>query len=255
MEERFPINPDVTDGSTPGIRVADTDWPRVTAEVAAGAIGILPVGAASKAHGPHLPMNTDLLQAEWLAGALIRRVRALVWPTLGYGFYPAFTDYPGSISVGENTFADLAADILEGIRGAGVTRALVVNTGISTIAPLEAAIAHTAGFDALTLVNVYEGPRFRAAQKRLETQPRGGHADEIETSIMLAIAPSRVDMSRAEAWASRPVSGRFNRSDPEAPGYSPNGIYGDPTLATVDKGRQLLDAMLEDVVAALESED
>jgi creatinine amidohydrolase/Fe(II)-dependent formamide hydrolase-like protein len=57
-------------------------------------------------------------------------------------------------------------------------------------------------------------------------------------------------MSRATAWADRPLSGRLSRDDPASPGYSPSGVYGDPTLASADKGRQLLGAMLEDVLAA-----
>lgn len=234
-----------------GLRVADTTWPAVEARASGGAVGILPVGAASKAHGRHLPMNTDWLQVEWLAGQLLRRADVLVWPTLGYGHYPAFTDYPGSTSLSEATFIAIVAELLGSIRRAGVTRCLVLNAGVSTIAPLETAVRVMKGFAVLRIANLYSGAGFRAAEHAVRQQARGGHADEIETSIMLAIAPEVVDMSCAEACVARAIRGRFDRADPGSPNFSPDGVYGDPTLASVEKGARLCDAMLADTLSVL----
>jgi creatinine amidohydrolase len=234
-----------------GLLVADAAWPMVADRAARGAIGVLPVGAAGKAHGRHLPMNTDWQQAQWLTEMLIRKADVLVWPILGYGHYPAFTDYPGSTSLREATFRETVVEILGGIQSAGVVRCLILNTGISTISPLRAAMERVSGFDGLSLVNVYQGAQFRAVQQSLEEQPFGGHADEIETSIMLAIAPDKVDMTLAEAAVERRIRGRFHRLDAHSPNYSPSGAYGDPTLASAEKGRRLLSAMLADVLAVL----
>jgi creatinine amidohydrolase len=201
---------------TPGIRVARVSWPVLEAQLIRGAVAVLPVGAASKEHGRHLPMNTDLVQAEWLANRLLQQANVAVWPTVGYGYYPAFVDYPGSTSLTKTTFTDLVVEILGAIRHAGAQRVLLLNTGISTIEPLEAAIGR-------------------------------------ETSIMLAIAPEKVDMSRAVACSGAVIHGRLQRADPRTPGYSPSGVYGDPTLASADKGHRLVDAMLADVLAEFES--
>lgn len=240
--------------STKGIRVADSAWPLVAERLAAGAMGLLPIGAASKAHGRHLPMNTDQLQAEWLATQLLTRANVVAWPTVSYGYYPAFVDYPGSTSLDEETFVSLVVDILHAMRHGGARQALIINTGISTIAPLEMAIERARGFQALQLMNVYSGPAFLATEKALREQRRGTHADEIETSIMLAIAPERVDMAQAEACADRDITGTLNRIDPHAANYSPSGVYGDPTLASVEKGQQLLAAMLADAQAIIDNE-
>ena len=196
-------------------------------------------------------MNTDWLQAQWLAEMLIARANVLVWPTLGYGYYPAFTDYPGSTCLGQATFTDMVAEILAGIGSTGIARCLILNTGISTIPPLRSAMEQVSGFRRLTLLNVYQGRRFRAVQQGLEEQPFGGHADEIETSLMLAIAPQKVAMRFAEPAVACRLSGRFDRTDPSSANYSPSGSYGDPTLASSEKGRRLLAAMLADVLAAL----
>lgn len=225
----------------------------VAERLAAGAMGLLPIGAASKAHGRHLPMNTDQLQAEWLVTQLVTQANVVVWPTLSYGYYPAFVDYPGSISLGEETFVSLVVDILNAMQHGGARQALIINTGISTIPPLERAIERAPGFQSLKLMNVYNGPAFLATEKAIREQRRGAHADEIETSIMLAIAPERVDMTKAEACADRDITGTLNRTDPHAANYSPSGVYGDPTLASVDKGQRLLAAMLADLQAMIES--
>jgi creatinine amidohydrolase len=239
----------------PGLWLASAAWPQVAERLAAGAPALLPVGAACKQHGPHLPMHSDWLQAEWLARALAERASVVCWPTLGYGYYPAFTDYPGSISLSVETFTALVGEILAGIRAAGATRCLVLNTGISTIAPLRQAIQGASGFGALELANVYAGPAYRREEGVLREQLRGSHADELETSILLAIAPEQVAMGRAQDCSSRELHGAFSRSDRSSPGYSSSGVYGDPRLASAAKGRRLLEAMLQDLLTALQRLD
>lgn len=221
------------------------------ARLDSGATAILPVGAECKEHGPHLPMNTDYLQARWLAASVVQQADVVVWPVLGYGYYPGFVDYPGSCSLSRATFSATVADIVSGIGQAGARRVRILNTGLSTIEPLQQVIEQAVGFKSIVLLNVYDGRHYRAAAMETQQQARGGHADELETSIMLAIDPDRVDMRKAVACIERPIQGRFNRSDPQAPNYSPSGVYGDPTLASADKGRRLLCAMIADIVEAL----
>jgi creatinine amidohydrolase len=227
----------------------------VERRVTAGAIAVLPVGAACKAHGPHLPMNSDFLQAEWLAAALVQRADVLVWPTVSYGYYPAFTDYPGSVSLTRETFQCMVQEILGEIRRAGARAVLILNTGISTIEPLKAAAGDMTEAMRIELANVYAGPRCRRVTEAIEEQPRGGHADELETSILLAIGREHVALDKAETWTppAMAISGPFSRSDPDNPRFSPSGVWGDPTLASEDKGRRLLAAMVDDLCAAVEA--
>ena len=56
-------------------------WDEVARRIHDGAVAILPIGAAAKQHGFHLPLNTDRIQAEWLAARLAGRIDALIWPT------------------------------------------------------------------------------------------------------------------------------------------------------------------------------
>src|SRR4030043_907645 len=65
---------------------------------------LIAIGARTKEHGPHLPLNTDYLMAEYLKDRVLREVPVAVLPTLEYGYYPSFLEYPGSISLGAETF-------------------------------------------------------------------------------------------------------------------------------------------------------
>ena len=198
-------------------------------------------------------MAADQLQAEWLVERLVESRDVVVWPTLSYGHYPAFVDYPGSISLSRATFVAAAAEIVQGITAAGATQVVILNTGISTIGPLTEVVKGAADGVLVQLVNVYAGPHLAEAESAVIEQPWGGHADELETSILLVIAADQVDMRRAEPAATRIGNGVFNRREPDAPNYSPTGVNGDPSLANRDKGERLLRAMLRDVLEAIDA--
>ena len=82
-------------------------------------------------------------------------------------------------------------------------------------------------------------------------QIRGGHADEIETSIMLAIDKSKVNLDLAETNIEIKQPPPFNRNYKEQPNCLPSGVYCDARLATKEKGSLLLKAVLADVLATL----
>jgi creatinine amidohydrolase len=224
-------------------------WDEVSSRIGNGAAAILPIGAGAKQHGFHLPMNTDRIQAEWLAARIAGRIDALIWPTVAYGYYPAFVEYAGSSSLSAPVFEAMIQEIATGIIGFGCRALFVLDTGISTLAPVERALARLAFGDVLHL-KIHEGPRYRSAAVELAEQDHGSHADELETSLMLALAPDLVNMSRAEASPALKTEtpGRLTPLDTSSPNYSRSGSYGDPTLATRAKGEILLAAMVDDLI-------
>ena len=237
-----------------GFYISDQTWKEVQTAIDAGMTAVLPVGAEAKEHGLHLPMNTDLLQAKWLTDRLIERYPVAVWPVISYGFYPAFTDYPGSCSLSRGTFLHMVEQILNSILSAGSPRIVVINTGISTIDPIEEAIGRCNSPTEVTLANVYQGPHYESVVQRCTEQIRGGHADEVETSIMLVCAPHRVRMDKAEAQLVPMLKGPFNRDDSDRSNYSPSGVYGDPRLASFEKGEVLLEAIFRDISQLFEQQ-
>jgi len=228
--------------------IEQLSWDEVARRIENGAAAILPIGAGAKEHGFHLPMNTDRIQAEALAAHLADSLDALIWPTVTYGYYPAFVEYAGSGSLSASVFESVISEIVTAIAGFGCRALFVLDTGVSTRAPVDRALARLGAFNVRHL-RIHEGPRYRRAAAELAEQSHGSHADELETSLMLALAPELVNMARAEASpaANGETAGPLTPRDPSSPNYSRSGSYGDPTLATPAKGETLLAAMVEDL--------
>jgi creatinine amidohydrolase len=143
-----------------------------------------------------MPMATDQVFADYFARVLAENIDALIWPTLTYGAYPAFVAYAGSISLNDQTFTALVTEIADAIIDFGAKSLFILDTGLSTIAPFDAAIPASRHPSRVRHITVFRGPHFLATARDLMRQPYGSHADEIETSLMLAIAPELVDMTR-----------------------------------------------------------
>lgn len=230
----------------------DMTWNAVTRRLEAGAFAILPIGAVAKQHSRHLPMRADALQAEWLAARLAERVPALVWPTLNYGHYPAFAAYSGSCSLSASVFEAVIGELAASLLGYGARGVVLIDTGLSNLAPIVRAIAKVDHAQRVLHLKIYGGPRYRDAVFRLATEVYVGRADELKTSCLLAIAPDLVTMDCAEVGLLGPTApGPLQNVDPSGANFSASGGLGDPTRASAAKGRMLLAAMVEDMVAAV----
>lgn len=236
-----------------GVFLADLTWPQAEQALRPETVVVIPLGAAAKEHGPHLKLKTDWLQADYLARRVAERAGVVVAPTVTYSYYPAFAEYPGSISIRRETARDLIVDACTSLARFGPRRFYALNTGISTLQPLADA-ATALGHAGIVLR--YTDPRSSAAdlEGRLARQEGGTHADEVETSRMLYIAPDTVDMTKA-VKDFRPSTGPGGLTrDPNRPGvYSPTGAWGDPTLATAEKGRAFTEAAVESILAEIEA--
>ncbi len=211
-------------------------------------VALLAVGARTKEHGPHLPLKTDYIMAEYLKDRVAREVPVVVLPTLEYGYYPSFLEYPGSVSVGEETFKNTVVDICRSVGRHGIRKFYVLNTGISTLAPLQAASEELARAGlTMTFLNLLETDK--TLPPGLLKEEGGTHADEAETSMLLYIAPDLVDMSKAvKDYDPRPGRKGLTRDPNGAGTYSPSGIWGDPTLATKEKGRIIVEKTIVEIV-------
>ncbi|MBX9946269.1 MAG: creatininase family protein [Reyranella sp.] len=212
-----------------GVWLEDLTWPEARARFDSGAVVVVPVGAAAKAHGPHLPLKTDALTARALAQRLLERLPVVAAPVVGFGFYPAFTAFAGSQHLSADTFKAMMRELIGGFAAHGVRRIAILNTGVSTEAPLD----ELAGERDDTLV--LHMRRLGGAADRLFDRLDGGHADERETSVMLALEPRGV---------------RMDRLAPEGD-FAATGGTGDASRATAFKGERLLAARVDDMVAAL----
>ena len=217
------------------------------------AVVMIPLGARTKEHGPHLPLNNDWIMAEYLAKRVAAEAPIAVMPTLQYGYYPSFLEYTGSVSLGFETFKELVKDVCVSMAGYGVRKFYVLNTGVSTARALGPASEELRerGIEMRFTDILASGER---AEEGVSEQEGGTHEDEMETSMMLYIDPDVVDMSKAVKDYD-PTGGRGLTRDPEniGPKYSPTGVFGDPTFATAEKGRIAVEARVAFIVDELKA--
>ena len=107
-------------------------WPEAKARFDADAIVVIPIGAQSKEHGHHLPLNTDFLLATELTARVVAELPVVAAPVISFGYYPAFRHYPGSQHLKAETFIALLRDLIEGFINQGVKNIAIINTGVST---------------------------------------------------------------------------------------------------------------------------
>lgn len=232
-----------------GVKLELLNWVEAEQYFAADPVIVIPLGAAAKEHGPHLPLNNDAIIAAWLADEIMRRLPVVVAPLINASFYPAFTEYPGSISLRIETARDLIVDTCNSLAGFGLSRFYVLNTGLSTLRPLAEVgqlLDPPVRFDYLDL-----DAALSDLPAGLLQQEYGSHADEHETSLMLHIAPQLVDMSRAVDDGAE-GEGRLTRKRGQGT-WSASGVYGQATLASAEKGRTIAEVLLRHCLDKVES--
>jgi creatinine amidohydrolase len=229
-----------------GILLEDLTWQEAEDVLRPDTIIVVPIGAAAKEHGPHLQLKTDWLLAEYFKREILNRSEVVVAPTVNYHYYPAFVEYPGSVTLRLETARDLIADICGSLARHGPRKFYALNTGVSTVMPLEltAQVLAANGIrfhytDILKLI--------RDVEAELK-QEEGG----IETSMMLYIARSTVDMSKAVKEYHPSQETGLTRDPKGAGAYSASGIYGDATLATWEKGRTLVRAIVNGILGEIQ---
>jgi len=235
-----------------GIVLGDLTWQQAEAVLGPQTIVVIPLGAGSKEHGPHLRLDNDARSAQYYTGRVLESADVVVAPTIPYHYYPAFLEYPGSTHLSFDTARDLVVDVVRSLANYGPRRFYVLNTGVSTTGPLEASAQVLAREGILlryTDIIAVGGDEV----KRIEEQARGTHADEIETSEMLYMYPDRVDMRRAVRDDNPAVRGPLTRRNDGKGTYSPTGVWGDATLATREKGKIVVEATTRGILSDIEA--
>jgi creatinine amidohydrolase len=236
------------------ILLEELTWKEAEQALNEKSIVVIPLGAQCKEHGLHLKLKNDWILAEYLKQELQKQVGIIIAPTVNYNYYPAFIEYPGSISIKFETACNLIIDICESISAFGPKYFYVLNTGVSTEKVLaQAAIA-------LRTKNIYLqytklDQAFKNIQKEICQQDGGSHADEVETSMMLYIDRASVNMSKAVNNFDAEGKGFLTRTRSKSKDgcYSPSGVWGNPMLASAEKGKKLIECLLEYIIADINS--
>lgn len=235
-------------------------WPEAEQRLAEASLVIVPFAAGAKEHGPHLPMNADRAVLEYLVDAAVGELPVIAAPPVLYGWFPAFRAYPGTEVADPIVFQQTLYEIGLSLTKSGAKRIVFLNTGIrqATGLPISIAARELRSITGVPVLVVSWDDLETDEIAKIQEQKRGGHADEIETSIHLFLQPELVQMDKAPTdYGKQPIKdypgyapGRWTR-DPADPNYNATGIYGDATLASADKGRRVLNIMRQEWLKAL----
>lgn len=211
---------------------------------------IVPIGALEE-HGPHLPLITDTALAWGVAKLAAEKTGFLVMPPLFLGVCRTTRTFPGTISIGFVTLKRLTEDILEELASQGFKKIVLFSwhAGKSHSAALrEAAFETKLRYKELDLYLIVSSELWSEVEKLLETKPF--HAGELETSLMLVVQPELVKMDRAvEEYPTVPPYRIKTTGKP----WMRSGVVGNATLASAEKGKELLEIIVDKLVDILES--
>jgi mycofactocin precursor peptide peptidase len=213
-------------------------WTQVEA-TGGNAVLAVPLGSLEQ-HGPHLPLDTDTRIAVAVASGAASRVPSLaVAPPVAYGASGEHADFPGTLLLGQEVLASLLVELVRSAR-ASFAGVVLVNAHGGNVAALCAVSERCAAEGDDVVV-------WRAVS------PGGdAHAGRTETSLMLAIDPRAVRPELAAPGCTEPLERLLPRLRTEGVRpVSSSGVLGDPTGASAEEGREMLDHLVAGLAAAV----
>jgi creatinine amidohydrolase len=231
-----------------------TPWTDVRDHIASGkTLAILPFGALEE-HGPQLPLGTDTIVAVETARRLATHFDALLLPGISYGETWATSGYPGTVSLSPATVMAIAIDIGRAVASFGIRQFVIVNGDFGNRNPLGAAVRELEASGVPTLLLDYPGMDAKIAEIRESAPavPGMNHAEEIETSMVLAAAPDLVHTDRyAAEYPEFPVD--FGLRPLRLHEISASGVFGDPRTSSAAKGAALYEAVVASSIPLVEA--
>ena len=251
----------------PAARFTDND-PALAPSARADWIAVLPLGAHEQ-HGPHLPFETDTLIADGVVDRVIAargELPVTFLPTEPVGYSIEHMDVAGTRTLSYKEAVERWLGIAARLHAQGIRKFVMLNAhgGNSPLMTI-AATGARARYDMLAVATSWT--RFGQPEGWIDPVAKSIdiHGGDIETSVMLALHPDKVDRARAEAFASRQTDwqARFahlRAYGPHAFGWrmrdlNPKGAAGNAAAATAERGEQLLEHAVSGLLALLSDVD
>ena len=233
-------------------------WPDVKAELEAGRDTIVIAFGATEQHGPHMPLATDALLGDHLARLVADRLNAFVAPTVRIGCSEHHLEFPGTLSISEETFHGVVADIVRSSARGGFRRVVLLPTHGGNFGPLAVALDKLGLVDGIEVRGLTDlGALLAIAQLGADEHgvPLGDgglHAGEWETSMLEAIHPELVHPDRGEAgYTGDPEAAIAAMFGSGVHTIAQNGVIGDPRQASAEHGGRYWDEVLAITLAAI----
>ena len=219
---------------------------------------LLPVGSTEQ-HGKHMAIDTDAYTAHEISLRVAEKTGVLVAPTVSYGYSPHHMNFKGSVTLTFKSLVNVLKEVCGSLIHHGFNKSVVMNGHGGNTNPIKQALKEIQDETGkrVTSVMVYPSPDgFGAEGTKVIEQEGGGHACELETSVGLYLG-HRILMDRAEKWTPEHTSIDPKYREKVAAAYMFDertniASLGDPTLATKEKGKALVESVVKDLAEFIE---
>lgn len=231
-------------------RWSDLSWSELEERRRENPVVLFPVGA-TEMHGLHLPLGNDYFNAQGFAERAAEKTSSLVLPVMPFGYSDFLRSFTGTISVRHETLSMLVEDVVRCVLGYGFDHILFVNPHIDNVAIIEGAARRVKADTGIVMALVNPTALAKTLAADIFDVPAskvGGHGGIIGTSVMMALKPELVNMSKAErgemkqVWGMQAVSPsevKFGKGNVhmflEGGDVNDTGSWGEPQHATTEK--------------------
>ena len=239
-------------------------WKEVEEQVKNNNILVLPLGSLEQ-HGYHLPVDTDIDCANYVANKVTEKTNTLLLPPIYYGYTEYALDFPGTVSVTHFTLINYLVDIATSLWKTGFKKLLIINGHGGNTASLGVAletISEKTDMMAAGLIWVSMAANEYNKDREVETG-YNAHAADFETDVKYFIDPINIDRSKAVKEMGGPINNKYMYWDLGTgtgpismlvnwKHYTKSGVLGDATKSTAEKGEKWVNIAIDNIVAFIE---
>ena len=236
-------------------------WPEIKAELHNGRdTVVVPLGSTEQ-HGRHMPVGTDAVLGDEFGWRLAERLDAFLAPTVRFGCSEHHLSFAGTISLSQETFQRVVADVVKSLSRHGFRRIILLPTHGGNFKPLAEAVGKLEPVEnvkvlAFTDLEGFVTAAFESSRAfSVNAAQSGAHSGEWETSLMLALRPEQVKMDQAAEGFVGELSEIMARVFDGIQNLDENGVLGDPRPATAEAGRKYFEEMVAFLYRWVEDQD
>ena len=187
-------------------------WADVKSEIENGRDTVIVPFGSTEQHGRHMPLGTDAVLGDELGWALAGRLDAFLAPTVRFGCSEHHLSFPGTISLGEDTFKKIVGDVVSSLSRHGFRHIVLLPTHGGNFKPLAEAFAEIRPVDNVNVIaftdleGLVKAAFESSGSYGVNPAQSGAHSGEWETSLMLAFRPDQVKMDHAAEGFVGPLS-------------------------------------------------
>jgi creatinine amidohydrolase len=210
---------------------------------------IVPLGSIEQ-HGPHLPVTTDILIAEYMANQISKKIPAYVMPGIPYGVSYEHESF-FNISISSDLLSELLTQVCISLAENGFRSIIILNghhgnMGVVQYVPQKVASKNPK-------LNVFSINYWNLIEREFD------HAGFVETSLMLSINPKLVQMNKAKPGYSdkKRLHATYSTflNNPSSFKITKNGVWGDPTKANSSDGRKIMSTAIKNIIRSIKELD